>query len=70
MRGLSWFWGWLGGNIERYIIPLVNNGILGAVPVVDLAKDPHTLIKDALDIIRVQNVVGLLHMGGYLHAWG
>jgi hypothetical protein len=52
------------------LIALVRNGIIGAVPVVDLAKDTHALVENPLDIVGVQNIVGLLCMNGYLRAWG
>ena len=51
-------------------VALVRNRIIRTVPVVDLAKDTHTLVENPLDIVGVQNIVGLLCMNGYLRAWG
>lgn len=46
-------------------LPPVVDGIR-RIGIVDLAKGPHALVKDPLDIVGIQNVVGLL-WGVYIY---
>ena len=43
------------------LISAVKHGVRG-VFIVELTKDAHAFVKDALNVVWVQNVVGLLYL--------
>lgn len=51
--------GEVGHLLKVALVALVEGVVRGGL-VVDLAKDAHALVENALDVVGVQNVVGLL----------